>query len=89
MSAVRERVERFNPRGNPEQQLDEIVMSAEAKKMVELAAEEAKQLGSERVAPDHVLLAFTREPGKAEAILAEFGLSPDAVRQRISAGRST
>lgn len=87
---ARQTVEVISGRGEPEQQFAEIVLLPETKKVIELASEEAKQLGSETVAPEHLLLGLVREPGSAEAVLQRLDVPLVAIRQKVleTLGRS-
>jgi ATP-dependent Clp protease ATP-binding subunit ClpC len=80
---ARRALEALSGLGDPQQQLDEIPLTPDAFKVLDLAPVEAKSLEAETVTPTHVLLALLREPGKAEAMLQSLGLSTEAVRQRV------
>ena len=81
--SARQTLEAISGRGDPQQEFAEIVLSPGTRKIIELASEEAKGLGAETVAPEHVLLAIVREPGSAEAILRGLGVPLAAIRQKV------
>lgn len=58
-------------------------LSAETIKTLELAAQEADALGSARIEPQHLLLAMTRQPGRAQVAFDALRLSPNALRSQI------
>jgi ATP-dependent Clp protease ATP-binding subunit ClpC len=80
---ARKALEKLSGLGDPQRKLDEMPFTPEGNKVIDLAPAEAKLLGSETVTPKHVLLAILREPGRAEAMLQAFGLSTEAVRQKV------
>lgn len=68
------------------------VPSAAAKKVVEMAIEEARGLGHNYVGSEHLLLALSRdEQGAAGKVLAGAGLEPDGLRRHVRSiiGRGT
>ena len=81
--SARQTLEAISGRGDPQQEFAEIVLSPGTRKIIELASEEAKQLGAETVAPEHVLLAVVRKPGSAEPILQSLGVSLAEIRQKV------
>jgi ATP-dependent Clp protease ATP-binding subunit ClpA len=81
-------VESLTGRGSAQEQPEGIAPSAETRKIIELAVDEADALGAERVDPKHVLLGVTRYAGQTRAVLEAFGVSAEMVRSQIlEAGR--
>lgn len=61
-----------------------IPFTPRAKKIMELSLRESRQLGSDRIDTEHVLLGLLREgAGVAVQVLATLGVEPDRVRQRV------
>lgn len=61
-----------------------IPFTPRAKKIMELSLRESRQLGSERIDTEHVLLGLLREgAGVAVQVLATLGVEPDRARQRV------
>jgi hypothetical protein len=86
LGRARQELESLGGRGDAEPQRDEervIAFTPEGDKVIDLAPTEAQALKAEKVSDRHVLLAVLREPGKAEGMLQSFGLSTEAVRQRV------
>jgi ATP-dependent Clp protease ATP-binding subunit ClpC len=77
-------VERINGRGRPEVILAEIALLPESKRVIELAHGEAGGSGDNRIAPEHLLLGIVREPGRADAVFKGFGVSRDAIREKLT-----
>ena len=82
VTSARTALEKLRPKGDPNQQLEEIPFTPEGNRVIDQASTEAKELGVERVTPKHILLATLREPGTA-AMLQSLGLSSEVVRQKI------
>jgi ATP-dependent Clp protease ATP-binding subunit ClpC len=81
IDSVRREIERIIGRGNGSSQ--EIGYTPRSKKVLELAVEEAMQLGHSYIGTEHILLGLLREgEGVAGQILAQLGIDIDAVRQR-------
>jgi ATP-dependent Clp protease ATP-binding subunit ClpA len=56
----------------------------EARWAVTHSQDEARALSAERIAPVHLLLALTREPGRAGQVLREAGLDHDRLRDAVA-----
>jgi ATP-dependent Clp protease ATP-binding subunit ClpA len=64
----------------------EIILSPRSKKVIELATDEARQLGHSRVGPEHLLLGLIREgQGIASGVIESLGVAMDKVRQQVLA----
>jgi ATP-dependent Clp protease ATP-binding subunit ClpC len=62
----------------------EIPFTPRAKRALELAWDEARQLGHNYIGSEHVLLGIIREPDSVAArILENLGAEPDSLRQKI------
>jgi hypothetical protein len=59
--------------------------TAEAKRALELALREALELRNRRLTREHILLGLLREEGEPRRIVAELGVAPDEVRERLRA----
>lgn len=82
-SRVREEVVKLIGRGE-EKPRGEIGLSPRAKKVLELANDEARRQGVNYVGTEHVLLGLLREgEGVAAKVLANLGVSTDKVRQQV------
>lgn len=57
--------------------------TSEARRVVVLAQEEARDMGHDFIGPEHLLIRLT-EAGVAGEILTSLGLSPDDVRSKVS-----
>lgn len=81
IDSVRQEIERVIGRGNGS--TEEIGYTPRTKKVLELAVEEAMQLGHNYVGTEHLLLGLLREgEGVAGQILSQLGIDIDVVRQR-------
>jgi len=80
---VVEEVERLVGRGEY-QQVSEITFTPRAKKVLELASQEASQLKHNYIGTEHVLLGLIKEgSGVAIRILADLGVNPDNVYTEV------
>lgn len=69
---------------------DEVSLTPRSEKAIQMASLEARQLGSDRVDTEHVLLGLVRESeGVAARVLAELGVSYEEVRRRVAETRGT
>ncbi|RDV84751.1 ATP-dependent Clp protease ATP-binding subunit [Ammonifex thiophilus] len=81
--AVREKVEQIVERGE-EPVLHEVTLTPRAKRVLELAVDEARQLGHNYVGTEHLLLGLIREgEGVAAQVLTMFGADLDKVRAQV------
>jgi ATP-dependent Clp protease ATP-binding subunit ClpC len=80
---VRDATASATGRGDEAAAIPEIVLTAEAFKILDLALMEAGRLGAEQVAPAHLLLGLISAPGSAGPILERFHVSTDAIRLRL------
>ncbi|MCE5284903.1 MAG: ATP-dependent Clp protease ATP-binding subunit ClpC, partial [Pelosinus sp.] len=81
IDSVRQEIEQVIGHGNATSQ--DIGYTPRSKKVLELALEEAMQLGHNYIGTEHILLGLVREgEGVAGQILAQLGIDIDAVRQR-------
>ncbi len=88
LGATRERVHRAIEHlvgtGSPELEGRTPVLSPRTKRVLQLALEEAKMIGSPSIAPEHLLLGLVQEgEGVAITILQELGISPEKVRAEV------
>lgn len=61
------------------------VMTPRAKKVIELAIEEARNFGQESVDPEHILLGLVREgEGIAWGVLTSFGATFEMIKEEIT-----
>ncbi len=80
---VVEEVERLVGRGEY-QQVSEIAFTPRAKKVLELASQEASQLKHNYIGTEHILLGLIKEgSGVAIRILADLGVNPDNVYTEV------
>lgn len=59
-------------------------LTPEAKRVLELAAEEARRMHHNYIGSEHLLLGLLHENGDASAILRQFDLDLDTTRQRVA-----
>src|SRR5262245_13073519 len=63
--------------------------TAGAKKVIEYAVEEARNLGHDYIGTEHLLLGLLREQeGVAAQVLMNLGLKPEAAREELQIGRA-
>lgn len=62
---------------------EEMVFTAGAKRVIEVAFEEARNLGHTYIGPEHIMLAYLRLNGRDDAALREGGIDSEALRARI------
>ena len=83
LKAVRNEVEKIVGRGSGSAGV-EIPFTPGAKRVLEQAIAEARQLGQDYVAPEHLLLGITRDAeGVATKVLRNLGVDPAQVRTRL------
>lgn len=83
VNKVEEEVERLVGRGEY-QQVSEITFTPRAKKVLELASQEASQLKHNYIGTEHILLGLIKEgSGVAIRILADLGVNPDNVYTEV------
>src|SRR5579859_6339508 len=86
LSKVRTAVEFIIGRGDSTTSPSEITLSPRTKKVVELAVDEARKLGHSHIGTEHLLLGLVREgEGAAASLLESLGVSPEKVREQVSA----
>jgi ATP-dependent Clp protease ATP-binding subunit ClpA len=84
LEVVREQVKEIIGRGTEAPRSGHIPFTPRAKKALELTMREAMQLGSNSIAPEHILLGLIRVgEGPAAEVLTGLGASLDAVRQQV------
>lgn len=83
LDEARRSVEAVLGRGDTREPLDALAPSAETRTIMQLAAAEADRLYVEQIEPKHVLLAITRDTGRAHAALGALGLEPEAIRRQV------
>jgi ClpA/ClpB-like protein len=82
---IRAEVEKLIKLGKPFPTNVEVPLSAESKKILELAFEEARRLAQKHVGTEHFLLAILRLPDSLAAkVLLARGAKPDAIREQIA-----
>ena len=90
LEVVREQVKGIIGRGTDGPRSGHIPFTPRAKKTLELTMREAMQLGSNSIAPEHILLGLIRTgEGPAADVLTGLGATLDAVRQRLARPRET
>jgi ATP-dependent Clp protease ATP-binding subunit ClpA len=82
LEEVRGQVEQIVGRGD-ETPPGQIPFTPRAKKVLEQALREAIGIGHNHIGTEHILLGLAREEGVAGQILAELGVSPDELRDKI------
>src|SRR5881628_1847319 len=86
LSKVRKAVEFVIGRGDSTTSPSEITLSPRAKKVIELAIDEARKLGHSHVGTEHLLLGLVREgEGIASGVLESLGVSLEKVRHQVIA----
>jgi ATP-dependent Clp protease ATP-binding subunit ClpA len=61
-----------------------LLVTGQARRVVQRARAEARAAGSAEVAPEHLLLALLRDPeARAARMLAKLGVPPERVRERV------
>jgi DNA-binding transcriptional regulator YhcF (GntR family) len=84
LSELRKAVERVVTRGRgPEMKLGELPYTVKAKKALEYAIAESRDLGHAYVGTEHLLLGLIREDGSVASVLQTLGLERDALRARL------
>ncbi len=79
--AVAQSIEQIVGRGSPGLYGRNPVLSPRTKRVIELAVEEARLMGSPSIGPEHLLLGLVHEgEGIAVSILKRMGISPERVR---------
>lgn len=61
----------------------EPILTRQAKRVLELAADEARQIHHNYIGTEHLLLALLREDGAGASVLRGFGLDLESVRQQL------
>ena len=80
-SSVRSEIESLTPRGPRLTPPHELPLTPRAKRVIELAWEEAISVSLPQVEPEHLLIGLIREPdGVAGHVMRNHGLQPDRVR---------
>ena len=84
LETIRLEVEKFVQPGPTTQILGDIPFTPRAKKALELAAEEARELGHNYIGTEHILLGLIREgESVASQVLLNLGLDLDRVRNEV------
>jgi hypothetical protein len=82
---IREEVEKVIQRGEPIPTHVEVPLSAESKKLLNLAAEEAERLAHKHIGTEHFLLAILRLPDSLAAkLLFARGAKPAIIREQMA-----
>jgi uncharacterized protein (TIGR02246 family) len=83
--SLRDEIESQITRGERLSTAVEIPISAECKRILNKAAEEAERLGSKHIGPEHILLGILHEPDcLAARLLHERGLTRDWLREELA-----
>jgi len=86
LSTVRREVEKTIGRGESTASPSEITLIPRAKKVIELAIDEARLLGHNHVGTEHLLLGLARDDGSiASTILKSQGATPEKIRAQVIA----
>jgi len=84
---IRTEVERVIQRGPPIATSVDVPLTADSKKILKFAAEEADRLAHRHVGTEHVLLGIFRLPDSLAAqLLLARGARPDAIREQLAKG---
>lgn len=84
LEAIRLEVEKLVQPGPPTVVSGDIPFTPKAKKVIELATDEARNLGHNYIGTEHLLLGLIREgEGVASQVLANLGLDLNKVRQEV------
>ncbi|MEW5758486.1 MAG: ATP-dependent Clp protease ATP-binding subunit [Candidatus Omnitrophota bacterium] len=84
LESIRMEIEKLVQPGPATQVMGDIPFTPRAKKVLELAAEEARALGHNYIGTEHILLGLIREgEGVASQVLLNLGLDLDKVREEI------
>jgi ATP-dependent Clp protease ATP-binding subunit ClpC len=84
LEAIRLEVEKIVQPGPPTVVSGDIPFTPKAKKVIELATDEARNLGHNYIGTEHLLLGLIREgEGVASQVLANLGLDLNKVRQEV------
>ena len=85
LDAARKQVKEIIGRGQQPPRSGHIPFTPRAKRTLELTMREAMQLGSNNIAPEHILLGLIRTgEGPAAEVLIGLGATLDAVRQQLT-----
>src|SRR5258708_27072735 len=84
-TAIRTEIEKVLQRGAPIATSVEVPLSADSKRILNLAGEEADRLGHRHIGTEHVLLGILRLPDSLAAkVLVARGAKPDAIREQLA-----
>jgi hypothetical protein len=84
---VRTEVERFIKRGAPVATSAEVPLSADSKKILKFAGEEADRLAHRHIGTEHILLGIFRLPDSLAAkVLLGRGAKPNEIREQMAKG---
>jgi hypothetical protein len=84
---IREEVEKVKKPGKSFPTNIEVPLSAESKKILMLAGEEADRLGNRHIGTEHILLGILRLQGSLAAkLLVNRGAKPNAIREQLAKG---
>ena len=84
LKRVRAEIEKIVGTGDNMMQLGEIPFTPRAKKVLELAVEEAQKMGHTYVGTEHILLGLIREEeGVAARVLENLGVRMEVVREEV------
>jgi hypothetical protein len=84
---VRTEVERFIERGAPISTSAEVPLSADSKKLLKYAGEEAERFAHRHIGTEHILLGIFRLPDSLAAkVLLGRGAKPNAIREQMAKG---
>src|SRR5258708_11458469 len=82
---IRTEIEKVIQRGAPIATSVEVPLSADSKRILNLAGEEADRLGHRHIGTEHVLLGILRLPcSLAPKVLVARGAKPDAIREQLA-----
>jgi len=85
LDVIREELEKIIQPGNTSQVLGDVPFTPRAKKALELAAEEARNMGHNYIGTEHLLLGLLKEgEGVASEVLFNLGIDLEKVRKEIS-----
>ena len=84
LKKIRQEVEKLIPHGPPTVTMGQLPFTPRAKKVLELAVEEASNLGHNYIGTEHLLLGLIRvSEGVAAQVLMNLGLKLEEVREEV------
>lgn len=83
LEVIRREIVKIVPQGVPAKN-EQMRMTSRAKRVIDLAYEESRPMGSQNIGTEHLLLGLISEhDGTASRVLTSFGLRLDVVRREV------